>query len=530
MSTRLAAAALALLLAGAPALAQDTPAQACIAGQGTLEVDRFQLLRRLSLDLRGRLPSYEEYQALEASPGVPLDTVRAFLADDGFRTQMRRYHELFLWPNVGNFNFGDFRQSIGTRTGAPGLLASGRAATYRGASTASCADAEQTAFDPAFPGQFRVPALTPDPVTGLRTEGWRLVEPYWAPGTQVKVCAYDAQETPQVTDPATGRVTRCDRAEGLGNRACGCGPGLRWCVRNETNVKLRSSVREQLGLSVDAAATGKVPYTELVLGRAAFQNGPLAFYERHLAPFNAALGPDPGVLPPERAFTDEAWQPVTRAGTQHAGLLTLPAFLLRFQTQRSRANRLYNAFACEAFTPPTDLVPRAGCSQTSDDLTQRCHCQSCHATLEPLAHHWGQFAEAGTRLMTDPAAFPRVRADCVGRGDAFCRRFYVTDRDDPAKGSHVSFRYVATHPDYLAALEAGPRRAAQALVDRGTFARCTVRRVFGYLVKRDLRAEGEGAEERALLDALAEGFAQSDYHFPTLVERIVALPQYRRVR
>ena len=43
------------------------------------DVDRWQLLRRLSLDLRGRVPSVEEYQALDQAADLPSGTIEAWL-------------------------------------------------------------------------------------------------------------------------------------------------------------------------------------------------------------------------------------------------------------------------------------------------------------------------------------------------------------------------------------------------------------------------------------------------------------------
>ena len=42
---------------------------------------------------------------------------------------------------------------------------------------------------------------------------------------------------------------------------------------------------------------------------------------------------------------------------QHAGILTSPAYLLRFQTNRARASRFADAFLCEPFTPPAGGLP-----------------------------------------------------------------------------------------------------------------------------------------------------------------------------
>lgn len=519
-------------LACALALAVTASAQA----QGEVceaprEVDRYQLLRRLSLDLRGHVPTYEEYLALDALPDVPAEKVGELLASDAFRLQMRRYHESFLWPNVSNVSMADFNYQISPRGPAQALAHAGGTwvRNYRGEINTYCADVEQTEFDPAFPGQFR-PVVTPN-ADGLRIEGWRMVAPYWDPQNPVKVCAYDAQETPSVV--VNGRTFDCSNRTGVNRIECGCGPDLRWCSRSTAEAVVRASFREQLGLSVDEVTAGRAPYTDLLLSKKAKENGAIAYYNRHLggltSPSQIFQQPDSENPLADRAFTEDAWVVRDRGGL-HAGILTLPGYLLRFQTQRSRANRLLVGFACEPFVAPTDLHTRPGCSQDSDDLTQRCSCQSCHASLEPVASAWSLFSEAGTTMMTDPARFPPERPDCVGKTDAFCRKFYVTNKESPAKGKHVAYEFALMHPDYEDIIHGGPVGAAQALIHDGTLARCTVKRLFSHLMKRDLLLEGKDAPERALLEELAEGFESSNYDFPALVERLVTLPEYRRVR
>jgi hypothetical protein len=529
-----------------PAAAQTfAPAPAALATCALPErqVDRYQLLRRLSIDLRGRIPEVHEYEALDgaegaegaegggaqgggAEGGVPAGTVRAFLADDGFRTQMRRYHEGFLWPNVGNLRISDAALVLSQRGPALALSTPARVQAFRGAADTTCADVEQTRFEEGFR-----PVVSPD-AAGVRREGWRRVRPYWAPDTEVKVCAYDAQEAERAQLP-DGRWVACGSREGWASGACGCGPGLRWCTTGAVDAQVRAAWREQLGRAVDAASTGAAPYTALLLSTGAEENGVLAFHRRHHAPLTApadlylANAPGEGA-PADVPFTAAAWQAYERGGL-HAGVLTLPGFLLRFQTQRARANRLSVAFACEAFTAPSGPAPTAGCSNSSEDLTQRCSCQGCHATLEPLASAWGRFAEAGSAQL-DPSEYPARRPECVNSRDRACRRFYVTDRTDPAAGALLAYAYADAHPEVPGIVEAGPRRAAKDLIDSGAFARCTARRLFGHLMKREVRAEGPEADERELLETLARRFRESGYHLPALVESIVSLPAYRRVR
>ncbi|MBM4381062.1 MAG: hypothetical protein FJ086_17455, partial [Deltaproteobacteria bacterium] len=502
------------------------------------EVDRFQLLRRLSLDLRGRVPSYEEYLALEQQPSVPASTVEAYLATDGFKAAMRRYHEAFLWPNVSNVPLAGSAPLTALELKPGGSTAyainnNARRTLYRGAGdvdTAAngrqCGDFEQTAFDPAFPGQYRV---DPNGATVRRStvngktvfqEGWRWVHPYWEadPAVKVKICAFDAQEIPTAT--VGGKTVSCGDYTANNRRECGCGPGLKSCFGPPQKVSqvITASLREQVGRAVDRVSAGGAPYTDLVLSTRAEVNGPIATWKRDLS-HNLTLGrifarPDAAEPVPARPFTEEAWEEVDRGGL-HAGVLTLPAWFLRFQTNRSRANQFRIAFECEAFEPPSQLeAPGSGspaCHADGTDLTQRCTCRYCHRQLEPLAASFGAFAEAGTTLL-DAAAFPRTLASCVGSTAGLCRRFYVTDADADNPGALLPWQYAdAAHPDIVSALAAGPRAQAQASIQSGAFARCAVKRMFRHLVKRDMHVLGAQAEEAALLGELATGFEQSGY-------------------
>src|SRR3954464_10916405 len=84
------------------------------------EVDKYQYLRRLSLDLRGRVPTVEEYEALETVGDVPRILIQTWLATDDFRAAMRLYHEAMLWPNLSNLRVNDQAANLGFAATAAG--------------------------------------------------------------------------------------------------------------------------------------------------------------------------------------------------------------------------------------------------------------------------------------------------------------------------------------------------------------------------------------------------------------------------
>jgi hypothetical protein len=239
---------------------------------------------------------------------------------------------------------------------------------------------------------------------------------------------------------------------------------------------------------------------------------------------------DPGETIVNKTYADETWVRTERPGL-HSGVLTLPAYLLRFMTNRGRANRFSVDFLCYEFLPPAQPEdPASGCSPNDADLLKRCTCRGCHASLEPLAAHWGRFAESGTTMMTDATLFPRRLDRCIGASDAFCRSFYVTQPDAENAGALIPYQYEPAHPGLGLAenIEAGPRPLAERAIESGELARCTARKLFYVLMGRSIRADGEEQDEAALLDSLAQEFMASGYDFRKLVEKVVTLPQYGR--
>ncbi|MBS2018604.1 MAG: hypothetical protein JST00_37405 [Deltaproteobacteria bacterium] len=488
------------------------------------------LLRRLSLDLRGRIPSIDEYEALDK--GTSIDNfVDRFLSSDEFRLQMRTYHEGMFWPNVSNVRLANGEVTLADR-GKKGvlLLTLGRPRRFRGGDDVASCDTkrEQTEFDPAFPGEFRpinVPTVLDDEGKSVKQEGYRLVHPYWAPSTTVKVCAFDAQETKSVNGVS------CGTRAGIAKTACGCGPNLQWCFGPDVAAQVSTSLREELARAVDDVTVNGRPYSDLVLSRREHIDGRIAFWKRNLAALPplriSANAPEPTEPLPTNPDWSAPWSVIDR-GPLHAGVLTLPVYLLKFQTNRGRANRFRIAFMNEHFVPPADPTPQAGCSTDAADLTKRCVCQYCHAKLEPMATAFGRLAEAGSMPLA-ATEYPKTKTSCVGSKSEECTRFYVTRADSPRAGYLLPYEFEGDHAEYGERIEGGPVTLAKSIVDNGTFARAAIQHLFLELVKRDIRAEGDG-DERELLADLQADFVSSNHAFVPLVKRIVSLPQYRSVR
>mgnify|MGYP001481005907 CR=1 FL=1 len=81
---------------------------------------------------------------------------------------------------------------------------------------------------------------------GTMREGYVWREPYWAPGTLIKVCAWDAQE---MKLSPNGKA--CNQLGAHQDPKCGCGPQLKWCQwGGDGNIK--SALLEDLNRRIAA--------------------------------------------------------------------------------------------------------------------------------------------------------------------------------------------------------------------------------------------------------------------------------------
>lgn len=523
-------------------------------------LDPFRLARRLSLDLRGQPPTYDEYAALEGATEVPESLIDGWMESDGFRLQMRRYHESLLWTNPTGVQIVDITVRLTTVRTTDGvntedvyaILANNRRTRYRGTSAVVCGPWEQTEFN-ADGTPVAKNVYDAQGTLLYVQEGWVPVKPYWDPNTTLKVCAFDAQTVTQ------GKTSACNTREAIQDKTCGCGPSLQWCFGPPVTTAIWNAMREQVGLAVDDVTVKGAPYTELVVGQKLYMNGQLEFFKKHLAQLvllNRTYndqGPGDPTMPENPSYTDATWRTYTRTDA-HAGVLTMPGYSLRFQTNRARANRFRIAFTGQYFIPasqPED-PSTADCLESTGDLTQMCTCRSCHQVLEPLAAHFAAVSEAGSRLLTD---FPEYSATCdprnYGEGTEnprgqvpnYCGRFYAINTTDQNPGWRLTHQYAyrtdsgfnnaglddALHKAIAQNLESGPEGLAQEVISSGQLATATVRHLFQHLMRRDMDLDPSSPDaELELLTTLSAEFS-TDYDFKKLVKRLVLLPQYQRV-
>lgn len=505
-------------------LSQTATAQVC--EQNDVQ-SALQYLRRLSLDLRGRLPDAAELESVVTNGAVDPTIVQSIVSSDEAIAQLRAHYRDILWTNLAdvrlsnqswNLIFGRANNGAPT-TDAYFMGGNARANAYRGGAPGGCFD-EPARFDAG--GNI---LTRPDPGgTNWRREGWVMVEPYWAPGTQVKVCAFDAQTAAQA--PSGTRTVNCMTGIAPG---CGCGPNLNWCQSTpaRTVQTILGSMSEQLLRHIDGVIRDGRPFSDVIAGTDMEINGPISHYLRYQTgngPNFLFVTTNQNFPIPEMAFTDQTWRRVER-GQRHAGILTMPGYLIKFQSNRGRANRFYNAFLCQYFEAPAGGLPAASDEcHDEPDLTKRCGCKYCHIAVEPASAHWGRWAEAGLAPL-NAGAFPEFREECAApnaNNNASCRRFYLTR---PGHADEEQYRgyllsYVFADAQREANIAAGPMAIAQSAVDSGAFASCAVKKIYERLLARE-----SGESDAETLAELTQSF-RNGYDYRSLVEQIVTRPEY----
>lgn len=522
LSLALAGITLAGLAASPPAQAQ-APSAALVCPEPSERQDKFQYLRALSLDLRGYPPSAEEYEALKGMDDVPAEWIDAWMATEDFARRTSRWHRGLLWHNIA----GQALLSVPNRLRASsGIYWRGGtlAVRLRGANT-HCG-VEPATFDAS--GELQLPTDE----QGVVREGYVEVKPYWAPETTVRVCALDARETLVAESGAA-----CGERTTVNDTSCGCGPNLQWCAPSTIERQVTTSMNAQIDRLIHAMVLERRSYLELFTGHTTFVNGPIVHYltKQTGAPSNLINEPAPIAHErlPKLAFTDaDTWVEID-AGPQHAGILTAPAYLLRFQTDRARANQFYTQFMCQPFQPPSNGISvseDAGLAE--NDLQKRDGCKYCHAILEPAASHWGRWRERGAGYL-DEATYPAQSDACrlcatTGRQcSRECRDFYILDTQDAQMASYAGYlsAYLFRAPEHAPNVERGPRLLAMQAAADGRLPQCVASRNVEHLFGR---AGVEG--DRPLIDELVRQFARTNYDWTGLIRAIVTSETYRRVR
>ncbi|MBR56435.1 MAG: hypothetical protein CMH54_00085 [Myxococcales bacterium] len=507
------------------------------------DMDKYRFLRSLTLDVTGTIPAVDDYLALDSEDDVPESWLDTMLDTDAFADRVVRWHRDLLWNNISPVRTL-LSNVYALRNANRVLYRSGAQATrYRGANTQCRTGMDDQAVMDGNGSYITEPFTVGNQVA--QREGWVCITPYYevssntntasgnrCPVGQVAVCAFDAQDR-----AVSSSGTDCTANGGQNDPECGCGPNLRQCGTGTTRDIILDAFGKDVDLRVRNMVLQNRSYAELFTGNIAYVNGPIVHYWRYWAQVSTGLRNTP--LPvsmdllPDLAFTDvDVWVPM-ELNSAHAGVLTSPAFLLRFQTDRGRASQFYTKFLCQPFEPPSGALPVADEeAQTEPDLQLRAGCKYCHAVLEPSAAHWGRWPNAGAGYI-NPDEFPAFDMDChlcatTGMAcSTACNRFYSVEslapEQDPYLGQLAAYMFL--HEDNHINVEQGPRLLALQGFADNRLTECMARTVAQNLLGRDV-----AETEQDWLNSMVVAFATSNYNMKALVKAIVQSPLYRRVR
>ncbi len=534
----LATAALALCSSPAPTMAAS-PAYCA----PTLEMDPLQLLRQSSLDLRGRVPSFDEYaQVRDADEPLAQAEIliSGMLGSEEYFDTIRSYHRSLVWGTLDQTIVASLYASQRRirPNGAGNWRLPNMRRQFRG-DNIDCLDEEQTNFD----AQGRpIPINTFTGGTcdagGCQQEGWVMVTPYWNPTTQIQVCAFDAQEA------ATGEAGVSCSSYHTNDEECGCGPELTWCGPDNVsadNQLVRDSLAEEPARIFEWVVRENRSYLDAFTTTMTFMNGPVAHFYRHLTGTNVitqggAVAYDRAMATvPDLPYQDvDQWVAVER-DAPHAGAFTTMGYMIRFASNRSRANRFYTAFYCDPFVPSEDGLPPEG-ENPSPNLRERAGCADCHQSLEPAAAHWARWRTVGTFGHFDPEvfSFEEPRPDCIcgegmGNCSAYCSTYFVTadNSSDEEFGLYAGLPQAGSwlEGNDHANVEAGPAALVDSEDEQKQVAQCAVRNLSEHLLGRQLEPD-----DFTWLEEHTQAFADSGYDYSALVQRMVTDERYRTIR
>ncbi|MEL6345097.1 MAG: hypothetical protein AAFV53_18455 [Myxococcota bacterium] len=476
--------------------------------------------RAVSLDIRGVVPTPEEMEQISRDGGLSDAMLEDWLQSDAFTEQAVRHHRALLWNELSLNNLLGNRQLRRQNN----IWYNGRAAEYsRGLRNLSCGNFEATVDADGVPTEWQVDE------NGYIREGWVEVNPYWAPETTVRACAFDAMTT---VETSTGDNCATD-SRAHRNTECGCGPDLQWCITNNTRRAFVDALEREMEHRVRDVIGRDAPYSELLIGTTGMVNGPLVHLYTHLAPFESDIAAPTDLSSlPDLDFSDaETWVNI-ELYEHHSGILTAPGWLLRHQTNRGRANRFYEGFLCREFIPlPTGIGGMEEGTPTPD-LTLRTGCESCHARLEPWAAYWGRWQEASSSWLS-PSRYPDYLEECetcaIQGGNcsmSLCRNYYVSSLTHPDEEPYAGWMdiYSFLGPDAVGNPDIGPAGWVSAVVDDGQLAQCAAQNASGWLLGEDVTPDDDQ------LGAWAALFASSDESYRSLFRSIITSEIYGRVK
>jgi hypothetical protein len=298
------------------------------------------------------------------------------------------------------------------------------------------------------------------------------VEPWWAPGTTVAICA-DSYHPETLRDPATGRYCSGYNAQGGDEMsaatvtACGCGPHLMNCVPSDDAYHdLANGITQEFVATLANVIASDKPLTEAFTGTATIQNNYARFaYARWQvmtgdAPASALLLDNkPSSLAPRV-------EPFKGA---HAGLLTSLFLAYEVDSYRARAMRRSTLLWCvspgSGHVTGQQLVALGGANLRELEGWQKVAavpaCSQCHAHMDYGAQFFSSFSSAYVGTTNFHRPFPTYQ-------------------------NATSTMYGSSMEDFRGRAPQTPAGFAQLALADDDFPRCMATRVANYLAPEGL--------------------------------------------
>ncbi len=324
------------------------------------------LLRRLSLDLRGSVPSPEELNRVQKGRATMEDLVDEMLTSKDFQSTFLLYHKDLVRPRTGDYNTD---------------------ASYTRVNEA-VVDGEKVYTSVRIAGE---------PGSGRCSSTQRVrVSPWWDRQGSRWACKDTASDA--LTATVDGKTLRCDSTEGQKSGACGCGPYMTFCYPDGIKDSVIKSMKEEGARIAMEVINEDLPYPTVLTADWSMNDGNLDVFYAKLDDRLPELK-DPDAKKP--------WRRIERH-ERHSGVLSTPMMFNFFYNGRRWAQRTFETFFCHEVYPDFDLLDDTKDSgitigvpyrdspllEPSLTVTESRACAACHLQLDGLSRvkdRWDPF-------------------------------------------------------------------------------------------------------------------------------------------
>jgi len=202
---------------------------------------------------------------------------------------------------------------------------------------------------------------------------------------------------------------------------------------------------------------------------------------------------------------ESGWRPSQyRDGPPHAGILSMNSVWMRYPSEggnanRHRANAVSKMLLCNDYLSRPVVLSRAAVDQLTispeNAINTNTSCQSCHASLDPLAAHFYGF-------------FPVNEDEMLGT--------YWPERESNWR------MYANKEPAYYGTPTGSIAELGEMMADDSRMYECAVRTVMGSLEQRDITDWDWSAMQKHY-----QAFADDNFKIRTLIRSIVTSDSYK---